>query len=117
MAAHLILTQQFSGTCLLCNCAPTDDENKTLPMATVPGMDVNWGEDVLICTDCMGVMADFIGRVDKEKFDLTKKALDKAKTDLEGVTTERDELQARIDRMLDGKKAVKEAREAQEAKK
>lgn len=114
MAGQWTSTTKFRGECVACRTVPVVD-GRVRPMLVAVGIDVNWGEDLNICETCAGVMADLLGRPDDDT--LTKQTRletenQTLKDRLDHVAGERDDLQSRIDRMLDGKSAVKEAREA-----
>lgn len=106
---------QQPACCLLCNQTPTRN-GKPLPSATVRGLDVNWGDSVFICWNCINIMADLVGRVDQDK---AKKSAERNKfleKRLTQVSKELSDAEDRIERMLDGNKAVKESRKASKKK-
>jgi hypothetical protein len=118
MAAQLELVDkmtQVPATCLLCHNSPVDEtreDRRPLPAVFAPGLDVNWGESVYICAGCAGLIADLIGRrsgADFEKIESRKDFLEKR---MKKVSAELDTTKARLDKIVEGKKAVKEAREA-----
>jgi hypothetical protein len=118
MAAQLELVTKMTqspATCLLCHNSPVDEtreDRRPLPAIFAPGLDVNWGESVYICAGCVGLMADLMDRpaqAEVEKIESRKDFLEKR---MKKVSAELDTTKARLDKIIAGKKAVKEAREA-----
>ena len=107
----LVLTQQFNGECLICGCVPTNDQepnNPPFPMVWAEGMDVNWGQDVLLCKDCCGVIADLWGRVDAEKHEDVVDELADLKIEHEAITEKYEKQKERLNKVLEGARARKE---------
>jgi hypothetical protein len=82
--------------------------NEVLPMVVCEGMDINWGEDMNICADCAGVIADLIGRVDPEKYHKLRERHDKLTQQHEDLQEEFVKQGALIERIRDGAKARRE---------
>ena len=81
-------------------------------MAVALGIDINWGESLMICQSCIGHLADLIERpsaVEVEKVRkqavFQKKRADKAEKKME-------EQQGLIDKIKAGSKAAKELKNA-----
>jgi hypothetical protein len=110
MAAQIELKRNFRGDCVLCRCAPRDEDNKILPMFVAIGVDVNWGEDANICTVCAGVMADILGRVESGRFEKLKSRVGILEDKLTEVTDEKLKQDKILERIRDGSKAQKEVR-------
>lgn len=72
MIANLELTHKVDQPpcqCLICGGRPHQegDEPENLPpMVFVPGMDVNWGESVYFCHECVGIMGGLFGMISIE---------------------------------------------------
>lgn len=104
--AELVLTAPH-GACLLCGNTPIseDEKREVLPMVVAVGMDVNWGESVQICLDCVGVMADMNGRVTQEKYSKLIKAFDELQHKHLDLQTRFAGTTERLKKILDGKRA------------
>ena len=108
----LVLTNKLTQACLLCHCTPMDETKEVrtpMPMFHAQGVDVNWGEDALICQLCAGVMADMLGRVPVEKYDRLFKASKRIKEDNARLKKQTTDLTERLDIILAGERAKKEA--------
>lgn len=110
MPGDLIFTAKLNGDCLLCGCTPMSEGPvpEVLPMAHARGMDVNWGEDVNICQSCIGVMADFCGRVSVEKHERVCSELAEVRREFELLSTRYEATRARVSRIVDGERAKRE---------
>lgn len=118
--AKIVMTAAFKGPCIICNCVPVDETQEgrpPLPMFHAEGVNVNWNEDCNVCKICAGVMADMMGRADELKVARLTKELEALQTAHDELTETHAELVAKVDRLIDGKKAVKEIRETKAAPK
>jgi hypothetical protein len=73
-------------------------------------VDVNWGDSVYLCESCVRVLGELAGMASTENYDKVKKELAKTKKERADFKELSQKLEKRIDRMLDGNKAIKEAR-------
>jgi 5-methylcytosine-specific restriction endonuclease McrA len=112
---ELILTNNYRGECLLCGSCPTDDDGHILPMVHAVGMDVNWGEDINVCQPCGGVIADLLGRRSEEVFKKLERDLANTETELRDLKEEHAAQSTRVQKILEGRKAIREEREAVKA--
>src|SRR5262245_16594460 len=110
----IVLTQKFRHSCLLCNCTPMSEgpTKQPLPMFHAEGVDVNWGEDALICQICVGVMADMLGRPSIDMHAQLIDERDDLQLQLEEVTGKFSDQSERINKILEGRKAEREQKAA-----
>lgn len=73
------------------------------------GADVNWGDSVYLCESCVKVLGQLAGMVSEEEHQLTVTKLENLERKHEQLQEEYDRQGERIDRMIDGVKAKKEA--------
>jgi hypothetical protein len=97
------------GHCGICRQTPTDHEGNPVPCIDTD-VDINWGENLYICHQCANVIGVLIGNEDKDVAAQLRADLAQAEKAVEELTAENDTLQARIDRMIDGVRARKEAK-------
>jgi hypothetical protein len=89
--------------CIACQQRSTEDNCVDL------GTEFDWGEQAYLCPSCARVIGELQGLMDpKHNKKLEKKVKDQ-KAQIEALTEERDTAQSRIDRMIDGVRAKKEA--------
>src|SRR5262245_32752375 len=108
----LVLTNRLTQACLLCHCTPMDETKEVrtpMPMFHAQGVDVNWGEDALICQLCAGVMADMLGRVPVERYEKLLRASKKVRDDNTRLRKQLAAQTERLDTILAGERAKKEA--------
>lgn len=103
------------GHCGLCRGTPVDHDGNVEPCIDT-GVDVNWGEQLYICGNCAVIVGILGGCEDKDVANKIRADLDQAEKTVEEVTGERDVLQARIDRMIDGARARREAKKSNSKK-
>lgn len=108
-SSHLVL-KAARGDCTLCRTSPMT-ERHVEPMIVCEGMDINWGEDMNICKDCAGVIADLIGRVDEEKYEKLHDKYRKLVQQHESLQEQFVEVSELNERMRGGAAARKESRE------
>lgn len=97
------------GHCGICRKTPMDARGNPEPVIKT-GVDVNWGEELYICNDCATVIGILAELEDMDVVAKIRADLAQAEKAVEDLTEERDTLQARIDRMIDGAKARREAK-------
>lgn len=106
---------QNPATCLICSTTPTDVEGRILPMIDTE-IDVNWGDNLYICSECLGIMAELSGWVEPGEIEALKQELIDYKRRLKKVTKLLTREKARNEAMLGGKRAIQELRARQEVK-
>lgn len=106
--------------CVACGQTPRDDDVEGRPVKQAyfcEGVDVNWGDSVFLCDSCVRVLGELRGMMDVKQADRLKGNVMRYEARIKELEEERDTLQARIDRMLDGVRAKKEAQQARTSKK
>lgn len=104
--------------CSACGSTPRDDATgDNLPAMFREGVDINWGDSLYICWTCARIISELYGAISPEKASDLQTQLEETRTELEETSTELSESRARIDRMLDGVKAKKEATSARTQRK
>jgi len=113
MSAKLELVSKMVGSlpnCAFCSAGGTS-------AVTAPGVDINWGDNLYMCDGCVRVAAQLIGLLPEEKVEEIQNRNEFLEKRIEQVVTELGEANARIDRMLEGARAKREAREARKGAK
>jgi outer membrane murein-binding lipoprotein Lpp len=91
-------------------CGNTGEQKGGPPTAYfAEGADINWGDSLYLCESCVNVLGQLAGMVSEEQHDLVKTRLEHLQAKYEELTQEHDRQNERVDRMLDGVKAKKEA--------
>lgn len=98
------------GCCLVCGGNPTDVEGNQQPSLHAEGIDVNWGDDLYLCWECVNLIADLIWRVPREDFDKMSQDLWDTEKELDELKKDHKKLQAQMLRIVDGAKARKEVK-------
>lgn len=75
-------------------------------------VDINWGDSLYLCESCVRVLGELAGMASEYDYTRLKNKAEKMKKEVGQLTKERDELQNKIHRMVDGARARKEAKEA-----
>lgn len=104
-----------NGDCTVCGCRPRDEKDRNgpaLPMVVWIGGDVNWGEDLNLCQNCVRVMGQLIGMEDTDEVVKLKEGLKRAKEELKEVRKASEKNDKLLARIRDGRDAVKEAKVA-----
>lgn len=99
------------GECTICGGLPRDETVAGGPLlgVFVPlGVDVNWGEDLVICQGCAGVMADMMGRVERAKHEGAVEAMLKLQVEYDKLESRYEEQAARVQAIVKGRRAQKE---------
>jgi aminoglycoside N3'-acetyltransferase len=97
--------------CIACGSTPRDTTHPNRPQLQAyfcEGVDVNFGDSVFLCEECVKVLGQLRGMVDvdvHEKLMRQHKELEVSYRDLEADYNTQE---SRIERMLDGVKAKKE---------
>lgn len=103
--------------CTSCGGTPRDEEGNNLPACFVEGVDVNWGDSLYICDSCVRVMGQLIGMETVENSEKLRRKLSEVETELKQEKDLHEELKDRVDRMIDGKKAVQEVKKTRPKRK
>jgi hypothetical protein len=114
MAQIVLKTAGVKSPCIICNGMPFDESKEVqqpLPMFHAVGVDVNWGEDCNICQNCVGVMADMMGRADADKVASLSRKHQAIVEKYAELNTEYQAQRERLRKILDGRKATKEQKE------
>lgn len=112
MGAKLKL-ETMRGTaphCTFCRGVPRDDDNEPLPGATAEGVDVNWGDNLYICQDCIAIGGELIGMLTPVESEKLRKQIEFRNRQVEKLQGQIQKLEDRVERMLTGAKAVSEAK-------
>jgi outer membrane murein-binding lipoprotein Lpp len=121
MGAKLLL-EIMRGTaphCTFCHGVPREDgvlEGGPLPGVTAQGVDVNWGDNLYICQDCIRVAGELIGMIPTVKAEKLEKQIDFRNKQVEKLQAQNEKLQAQMDAMLAGAQAAREAKAAAKKK-
>jgi hypothetical protein len=100
------------GTCFHCGGSPTVDDEIQHPIIEFQGIDINWGDTPYLCAECVGILCDLVGRVTVKEHEDVVGERDQLSEKLQGEQEAHQALQERVNRMLDGAKARREAKEA-----
>lgn len=98
------------GDCTLCRNVVIDG-GEVQEMIVCEGMDINWGEDMNICSECAGVIADLIDRPENDEVEKLRGrviGLNRRLEDLQAEFVRVSDLNAR---MIEGAKAKKASKE------
>lgn len=103
--------------CSACGSTPRDDATgDNLPAFFREGVDINWGDSLYICDTCARIISELYGAIPPEEAVELQNENESLRTELEDTLQELKEVNARVDRMLDGVKAKKEASQARTSK-
>lgn len=104
-----------NGDCTVCGCRPRDEKDRNgpaLPMVVWIGGDVNWGDDLNLCQNCVRVMGQLIGMEDPDEVAGLKKSVKQMKGELKKAREAGEKNDKLLARIRDGREAVKEAKAA-----
>ena len=96
---------------------PANTEGEVADAYFCEGVDVNWGDSVFLCDACVWVLGQLAGFLDPDQVNELRRQLNQTEDLVLETTEENKTLKARISRILDGSKAMKEARKAAPKKK
>src|SRR5213076_361328 len=97
--------------CILCSNNPADEiTGEQMPAIFAPGVDYDWGSSVYICWSCAEIISDLCGRVTRDGFDKLQKKHETLTEAHEELKEQHERAKALLDRIRDGRAAVKEAR-------
>lgn len=105
--------------CIACGSTPRDTAHPNRPQLQcyfAEGIDVNFGDSVFLCEECVKVLGQLRGMVDVEEHEKVVKKRDELVKELRELKMAYDEQEGRIDRMLDGVRAKKEVTTARKRK-
>src|SRR3954464_9236937 len=90
--------------CIACGSTPRDTTHPNRPNLQAyfaEGIDVNFGDSVFLCDDCVRVLGQLRGMVDVDVHEKVKKELKDLKVKFEELTRDYGVLDDRVERMLD----------------
>jgi len=97
--------------CIACGSTPRDTTHPNRPQLQAyfcEGVDVNFGDSVFLCEECVKVLGQLRGMVDVDVHEKLIKLHDGLVRAHQKLVEEYDTQESRIERMLDGVKAKKE---------
>jgi hypothetical protein len=97
--------------CIACGSTPRDTSHPKRPQLQAyfaEGIDVNYGDSVFLCEECVKVLGQLRGMVDVDVHEKLIKLHDGLVRAHQKLVEEYDTQESRIERMLDGVKAKKE---------
>jgi len=97
--------------CVLCGNNPVDEQTgRQLEHVFAPGVDVDWGSSVYVCHSCGQLIADLYGRVTVDGYDKLVTKNEQLETKVRKLEKGLAKARGLLERINDGKKAVKEAK-------
>lgn len=97
--------------CMLCSNNPVDEINGGQQEAVfAPGVDYDWGNSAYICKSCGELIADLFGRVPLEEHTSLMGEYRDLKEAYEKLEDDNEKDRALLDRIRDGKQAIKEVK-------
>lgn len=97
--------------CVLCSNNPVDENTgEQQPAIFAPGVDIDWGSSVYICASCVNIMADLFDRVDHDTHKKVVEKLETLEDKYEHLSDDHERAKALLERIKDGKAAIREAR-------
>lgn len=105
--------------CIACGSTPRDTSHPNRPNLQAyfaEGIDVNFGDSVFLCEECVKVLGQLRGMVDVDVHEKAKKNFAAMMQERDSLIVELAQAQDRIDRMLDGVRAKKESVQARKKK-
>lgn len=104
------LTDKPKGPCTACGSQPVDEKDQNRPplaMIHAIGLDINWGEELNLCQNCVGHIADLVGRVSDEKIEALESQVALLTKQRDKANKELGELQPLVEKIREGAKAKK----------
>jgi hypothetical protein len=96
------------GVCLHCGSNPKQDDGSEQPAIHFSGIDVDWGLDVYICSECADNICDLMGRVTEAEHKTLQKEYRHLAKEHASVSKRLSKLQGLFNDMKKGAKAKKE---------
>lgn len=116
MALAVVQTmEQNPGCCIICRGTPTDAEGRLRP-AIDADMEVNFGDWVYVCIECAEILAMLIGCLSMERSEQLQAMLHDANDHSEKLQEELDRERERMERLINGKRALREIKERRKAR-
>lgn len=97
--------------CVACGNTGEQGEDGPPQAYFAEGADVNWGDSLYLCESCVRVLGQLAGMATIEQYEALEKKYAHLANKHELLENEHERQSERIDRMLDGVKAKKEARQ------
>lgn len=92
--------------CVLCAGNPVDElTGKQKDAVFAPGVDVNWGNSVYICEECVDVIAELFGRVSEEDHSLLLVKHADLAAEFEKLQATNERLENLLKKAVEGKRA------------
>lgn len=108
MLERVEMMEEQPGVCAACGCQPSDEEGVPKPAILASGVDINWGDSLYLCEECVFVAGELLGMMRVEKATELKsrnKFLEKQNEKLIKKAQKAKDIASRV---LAGKKAEKE---------
>lgn len=99
------------GRCGICNTTPNDLDGSPKP-AIDTHVDVDWGNNLYICAECVDVICELSGRVTEETHQRVKSSLKQLKRDHENLRNKFQKQSADLKKLAEGKKIERRVRRA-----
>lgn len=100
------------GVCVGCGGNKQGDDGEPMEAAFAEGVDINWGDSVFICQSCGAILAKLFGFVKPTQVKKAKREMKAMERERDAAIARAEAAEDRAQRMLDGKAAVKEQKEA-----
>lgn len=79
-------------------------------------VDVDWGDQLYVCKTCMNIGATLLGYLNPDEAAAMRAEIEQMRSERDTATEDLETLQGRVDRMIEGAKAKKEAKDAKTQK-
>lgn len=99
-------------SCVACGQSATPVNGEMQDAYFAEGVDVNWGDSVFLCESCVWVLGQLAGFLDPDQVNDLKREKSQIEDELEDLKVEHEATEKRMGRILEGSKAMKEARKA-----
>ena len=98
--------------CVACGGNPADFEGNQQQALWAEGVDIDWGNNLYLCWECVQVIADLGGRATKEGFDKLDAQLNELQERYEALEAEHADTMEEVRKIRDGAAARKRLRES-----
>lgn len=108
MLERVEVMSESPGTCAACGSQPSDEEGNPKPAIEAVGVDVDWGNSLYLCEECVFVAGELLGMVTKDKAEILtsrNKFLEKQNKKLQKKI---EKISTKAKALIAGKKAEKE---------
>ena len=97
--------------CVACGGNPSDFEGHMQQALWAEGVDIDWGNMLYLCWECVQIIADLAGRATKEGFDKLDVQLNELQQRYEELEAEHAAQEELLQRVRDGAAARKQIKE------